>query len=71
MYGLTSDFAVAALAQEHIRDLRQQAVEDRLVREATARRRASREARRPSVGFGMRLNRLWARRSSTVVCCVA
>jgi hypothetical protein len=71
MSGLTSDFTVAALAQEHIRDLRQQAVEDRLVREATARRRASRAARRPSVGLGMRLNRLWARRSPTVACCVA
>ncbi|HET8614335.1 MAG TPA: hypothetical protein VFL94_02335 [Actinomycetales bacterium] len=71
MSGLTSDFTVAALAQERIRDLRRQAVEDRLVHEATARRRASRAARQSSVGLGMRLNRVWGRRSSTVVCCVA
>lgn len=70
MSGLASDFTVAALAQEHIRDLRQQAVKDRLVREATARRRAGRAARRPFVGLGTHLSRLSARRSE-VVCCAA
>jgi hypothetical protein len=66
-----SDFAIAALAHEHIRDLQHQAAEARLAREAIARRRSARTAHRPSLGIGMRLSRLSAGRSGTPTCCVA
>jgi hypothetical protein len=65
-----SDFAIAALAHEHIRDLQHQATEARLARDAIARR-SVRTARKPSVGIRMRLSRLWAGRSGTPACCVA
>jgi hypothetical protein len=65
------DFAIAALAHEHIRDLQHQAAAARGAREATARRRSVRTAREPSVGIGLRLSRLWAGRSATPACCVA
>jgi hypothetical protein len=68
---LMTDFAIAALAHEHIRELQHEAAEARLAREATARRRSGRTARWPSVGIGMRLSRLSAGRSGTPACCVA
>jgi hypothetical protein len=63
------DFAIAALAHEHIRDLQDEAAEARLAREATARRRSVRMTRQPSVHIGIR--RLWAARSGMPACCVA
>jgi hypothetical protein len=69
------DFAIAALAHEHIQDLQREAVRARLAREATARRRSLRTSRRPSVDVGRHLSRLWApltvRRPSAQPCCVA
>jgi hypothetical protein len=68
------DFAIAALAHEHIHDLQREAARAQLAREAAAGRRSARP-RRPSVDVGMRLSRLWTalavRRPSAQPCCVA
>jgi hypothetical protein len=69
------DFAIAALAHEHIRDLQQEAVRARLAREAGAARRSVRTGRGPSLAIGTGLSHLLAgfstRRASAQPCCVA
>jgi len=64
-----SDFAIAALAHEHIRDLQHEAAQARLARQATARRRSARTARQRFPHVGMRRRSVVP--SGMPACCVA